>query len=117
MKKKTNIDKRYIITDYYNKSMLERVAAHNPWTTDIEVTETVPRYYISIPIPYIKKSYNDEGDRNDDQWVFGFIWRTLFTFGKKIQKRFLYSWEVPNKKRKNSVINFKRYGELDANKR
>ena len=84
--------------DFYHKQqMMNVMCAPIPFTSGVEVEEIVPKHYISIPIPYIQKSYNDEGDRNEDQWVFGFIWRTLFTFGKKVKNRFLYSWEAVKK--------------------
>ena len=86
--------KQYIIDELYAKNALSAMLTTSLLRSKVKVEEIVPRYYVSIPIPYIQKSYNDEGERNDDQWVFGFIWRTLFTFGKKKQKRFLYRWEV-----------------------
>jgi len=97
------------IGDYYNKQNAIMMYAPLPFTSDVEVEESVPKYYIDIPIPYIQKSYSDEGERNPDQWVFGFIWRTLFTFGKKKRKRFLYTWELTESKRKPSIIKFTSY--------
>jgi len=118
MKKKTDINKKYVdefaeaLATSYDKALMERLTAPNPFITDIEVTETVPRFYISIPIPYIGKSYDGEYyERVNNEWVFGIRWKELFTLGKKKQKRFLYTWELPNKKIKNNVINFRGYGE------
>ena len=120
MKKKTDINKKYVdefaeaLATSYEKDLMEILTAPNPFITDIEVTETVPRFYISIPIPYIGKSYDGEYyERVNNEWVFGIRWKELFTLGKKKQKRFLYAWELPKKKRKNSVIKFKRYGSIN----
>ena len=89
--------KQYIIDELYAKNALSAMLTTSLLRSKVKVEEIVPRYYVSIPIPYVQKSYNDEGERNDDQWVFGFIWRTLFTFGKKVKNRFLYSWEAVKK--------------------
>jgi len=87
--------KQHITDELYAKKAISAMLTTSPFSSKVKVEEIVPRYYVSIPIPYIQKSYNDEfGERNEDQWVFGFIWRTLFTFGKKVKNRFLYSWEV-----------------------
>jgi len=89
--------KQHITNELHAKKALSAMLTTSPFSSKVKVEEIVPRYYVSIPIPYIQKSYNDEGDRNEDQWVFGFIWRTLFTFGKKVKNRFLYSWEAVKK--------------------
>ena len=86
--------KQHITDELYAKKAISAMLTTSPFSSKVGVEEIVPRYYVSIPIPYIQKSHNDEGERNDDQWVFGFIWKTIFTFGKKKQKRFLNTWEV-----------------------
>ena len=90
--------KQHITNELHAKKAISAMLTTSPFNSKVKVEEIVPRYYVSIPIPYIQKSYNDEGDRNEDQWVFGFIWRTLFTFGKKVKNRFLYSWEAVKEK-------------------
>jgi len=86
---------KHITNELHAKKALSAMLTTSPFSSKVKVEEIVPRYYVSIPIPYIQKSYNDEfGERNEDQWVFGFIWKTIFTFGKKKQKRLLNIWEV-----------------------
>ena len=91
---RSKLMKQYLTDKLYAKQAISAMLTTSPFSSKVKVEEIVPRYYVSIPIPYIQKSYNDEGYRNDDQWVFGFIWKTIFTFGKKKQERFLYIWEV-----------------------
>ena len=112
MNKKTNINKKYVtevgeaLATFYDKALMERMIAPSPFLTDVEVTEMVPRYTIRIPYLYFRRE--DEGEI-----IVGFYLKKLFTLGKKKQKRFLYTWELPKKKRKQNVIKFKRYGSIN----
>ncbi len=84
--KTTDLSKLAEVTMKVYEEHMEKSLFPKTLLTDKIIVETVPKYILSIPIPYFYT--NDYGD-----WSLGVTYHELLRIGKKKIKRKAYIWE------------------------